>query len=63
MEFKEREEPMYTTDPYYDLTDGGYLKPEFLLENQEDIDRVLAAIDTLKKFIEDAKDQNVLIIE
>jgi hypothetical protein len=35
---------------WYDLTDGGYLKPEEILEDPKDIKRVQAAIDTIREF-------------
>lgn len=39
-----------TSDFWYDLTKGGYLKPEEILENKEDIEKVKDAISVLKDF-------------
>jgi hypothetical protein len=39
-----------TTDFWYDLTDGGYLKPEKICANKEDAQRVLEAIRVLEEF-------------
>lgn len=39
-----------TMEFWYDLTDGGYLKPEEMLENPEDVKRVKDAIEVIKEF-------------
>lgn len=39
-----------TSDFWYDLTDGGYLNPGEMLEDQADIDRVNNAIAVLMEF-------------
>jgi len=39
-----------TEDFYYDLTDGGYLDPHEICENEEDADAVEKAIAVLKDF-------------
>jgi len=39
-----------TQDFWYDLSAGGYLKPEEMLENQEDIKRVKEAVKTIEEF-------------
>lgn len=38
-------------DVYYDLTDGGYLKPEDFLKNEKDIVEVLKALEIVEKFV------------
>ena len=38
--FKAIEEAVYSTDPYYDLTNGGYIKPSELLDDAEQIKQV-----------------------
>ena len=35
---------------WYALTDGGYIKPEEILENKEDIDKINEAIQILQTF-------------
>ena len=42
----------YTSEFHYDLFLGGYLKPENILENQEDIERVKNAIAVINEFEE-----------
>lgn len=50
----------YTDDFWYDLTDGGYIEPEKILVNQEQITQLRAAIDlvrSLQRTVE-ARDEN-----
>ena len=37
-------------DFWYDLTDGGYLEPEKLLEDKADVERLVAAIAVVREF-------------
>ena len=46
-----------TSDFWYDLTSGGYLKPEDILENLEDIEQVNKAIDILRDFEDSCEEQ------
>ena len=46
-----------TDDFWYDLTDGGYLNPEEMLEDQEDVKRVLTAIATILEFQTSCEEQ------
>ena len=39
-----------TSEFWYDLTDGGYLNPEDILTNPEDVEEVKRAIAIVKKF-------------
>ena len=39
-----------TSDFWYDITDGGYLNPDEMLENPEDAKRVKDAIAVLEEF-------------
>ena len=59
MKFK-KSAKIVTDDFYYDLTDGGYIKPEKLLENKSDADKVLEAIKVLEDFKRSAEDQDVI---
>lgn len=59
MEFKTNAK-IETSEFWYDLFDGGYIKPETLLENKEDIERVQAAIKTIQEFYNSAEEQEVL---
>ena len=45
-----------TQDFWYDLTDGGYLKPEEILVNQEDVDKVNKSIKILMEFQQSCED-------
>lgn len=47
-----------TTDFWYDITDGGYLEPSEILEDEKDIIQVKEAIKTLIKF-RDACEENI----
>lgn len=39
-----------TSDFWYDLIKGGYIKPEEILENPDDVEAVKDAISVLKEF-------------
>jgi hypothetical protein len=60
MKFKENLEPIPTSDTYYDLFLGGYFKPEKMLENKEEVEKVKQAIATVKRFISEAIEQGVI---
>lgn len=59
MKFK-KDAKIVTDDFYYDLTDGGYIKPEKLLENEDDVNRVLDAIKVIEDFKNSAEESGVL---
>jgi len=59
MKWKENAE-IVTSDFWYDLTDGGYIKPKDLLEDEEEIKRVEEAIKVLEEFKQSAEDNDVL---
>ena len=46
-----------TSDFWYDLTVGGYLNPEEILENQSEILVVKGAIEALKNFQSSCEEQ------
>jgi len=46
-----------SSDFWYDLTDGGYLKPTEICEKPEDAKRVLDAIAVLKDFKKSCEEQ------
>lgn len=63
--FKEKVEGdsvIYSEDPYYDLFDGGYIKPEDILIDPEEIADVYDAIALISSFIEQAKQRGHLEI-
>ena len=46
-----------TSEFWYDLTDGGYLKPEEICENEEDAKKVIEAIKTIEDFRDSCEEQ------
>ena len=46
-----------TSDFWYDLTSGGYLKLEYILENKEDVDRAKNAIEVIREFEQSCEEQ------
>lgn len=46
-----------TEDFWYDIVDGGYIKPEEILERATDIIKVQEAIQTLKDFYDSCVSQ------
>lgn len=60
MKFKDINEPIYTSDLYYDLFDGGYICPEDLLENVKEAEKVRQAILLIQEFLEEAEDNGAI---
>lgn len=58
--FKEVEEPVRSDDPWYDLTDGGYIRPEELLIDEEQIKKVQESVDILSAFLQQAYEKGVI---
>lgn len=50
MKTKKLDEPIFSTNFWYDVFESGYIVPEDLLEDADDIKRVKLAIETLKEF-------------
>ena len=46
-----------TDDFWYDLTDGGYLKPKEICEKPEDAAKVIEAIEILRDFASSCEEQ------
>ena len=59
MEFVKKAK-IVTDDFFYDLFDGGYIKPEKLLKNQEDIEKVKEAIKVIIDFKDSAEDNDII---
>lgn len=49
-----------TSDFWYDITDGGYINPCDLLENDDDVKRVEEAIKILLEFKNSAENNNII---
>ncbi len=60
MKFKKNIEPIYTSEFWYDLTDGGYINPKLILE-EDDAKRVIDAIRIIKEFEEKAIKMGIVI--
>ena len=48
---------IFTSEFWYDLTDGGYLKPDELCANKDDAEKVKEAIVILKDFEDSCEEQ------
>lgn len=59
MKFKDDAEPVFSSDTYYDLFDGGYIDPDKLLE-KEDALKVKEAIRTIEIFFDEAREKSLL---
>ena len=59
--FKKDAEPVTSDDFWYDLTDGGYTKPEDLLEEIKQVHELEEAIKTICSFQEEAEKAGLLI--
>lgn len=46
-----------SSEPYYDLSEGGYLKPEVMCENTEDANKVIEAVEIVQDFLESCEEQ------
>lgn len=58
--FRDEAPVTYTSEPWYDLTDGGYIKPYTMLENQEEADEVRDAVTLIMSFLEAAEEAGFL---
>jgi len=58
--FKKVAEPVFTSEPEYDLLWGGYIQPEALLEDPEQVKEVEAAIAVITLFLDEAQDAGAL---
>ena len=50
--FKLKDEPVWSQDPYYDATDGGRIIPHDLLEDQGLADEVVKALNLVSGFLD-----------
>ena len=51
-----------SSEPYYDLFVGVYLKPEEMLVNPNEISMVKNAIKIVKQFLDEAEEKELLIV-
>jgi hypothetical protein len=59
MEFKKNIE-IFTDDFWYDVFEGGYIKPEKLLKNESDVVQINKAIKILNTFKTELEKQNII---
>jgi len=50
-----------SSDMWYDLFDGGYIDPQVALEEFEDSERVLEAMNTVREFLQAYEDSGKLV--
>lgn len=61
MKFIEVAEPAVCSDDlFYDLFDGGYIKPAKLLVDKEDVEKVQNAINIVQEFLDGAIEADVI---
>ncbi len=46
-----------SSDPYYDLAEGGYLDPHKICENSEDAIKVVDAVEVVQDFLKSCEEQ------
>jgi len=49
-----------TGEFWYDLTDGGYIKPEKLLKDKVQAKKITEAVELLREFKREAEEQGVI---
>lgn len=54
MEFKQNKEQTFSSDFWYDLTEG-YIKPEDLLIKEEDAKKIRDAVSLISNFLDEAQ--------
>ena len=65
LNFKPRPTPgdiVFSGEPYYDLFDGGYIKPENILQ-AEDAKRVNDAVALISLFLAEANDEQHICLD
>lgn len=59
--FKQNLETIYSSDYLYDLFYGGYIDPQKILQNPEEIIQVDNAIETIQSFLYSLEDAGILV--
>lgn len=49
-----------TDDFWYDLTDGGYIRPEELLKNEEDINKIKDALKIIMDWKSEMEEKEII---
>ena len=57
---KDAKQLITTEDPWYGITDGGYIKPEYFLEDEEQIAKLYAAVNLVHDFFEQLEEQELI---
>lgn len=58
--FPDIKQEIGTEDPWYALTDGGYLKPEEVVSDKEQLKMLEEAIQLVRDFIQQCYDDEVI---
>lgn len=58
--FKEEQAVTFSSEAWYDLADGGYIKPHDMLSNEKDANDLTAAVELITSFLEAAEEVGVL---
>lgn len=61
MKFKKRK--VHTSDVYYDLFDGGYIKPSKMLADPAEAKAVEDAVGLVRRFLAEAVSADVLVFD
>jgi len=61
MNFRKNAKELVTDDPYYDLMEGGYIKPSDYLEEM-DARELELAIKLIKRFLDEAEENGLIEI-
>lgn len=51
-----------TSEPYYDLMDGGYLEPENFVADDEQVKQIKEAIELVKNYMHGLKEKGLIEI-
>jgi hypothetical protein len=57
---KDAKQEIGTEDPWYALTDGGYLKPEEVVDDEKQLRKLTEAISLVRSFIQQCYDDEVI---
>lgn len=59
--FNKNIEPIYSDDFYYDLFQGGNIKPDEILCDVEQARKVIEAVIVIKNFLRQSEDEEIII--
>jgi len=59
-EFNDDADVVVSDDPFYDLFDGGYIKPSEMLPDPKQIEQVELAMGVIQRFLDQAEEHGAL---